>query len=325
MLRRLTTTALRDAASPAVAAARLAAPPWRRRLALAMVLLLTASLLAACGGGGGDDDDSDDTAGDGSPVVLTATTAGATDEATEPVAAATATTAALEPTATATATAEPTSTPTEVPPTATPKPTNTPTPVPPTPTATPVPPTPTATPVPQPLVYTGTGTNVIDIQKPGDPDGVAIVYVRGNAAGRYFGVESYGADGDQIDLLVNTTDPYEGIVLMDIRLDDQTTRLQVTAEGDWYIEVRPLTSARRITLPGTVTGTGDDVFIMDGDPDLAHVVGNADGRYFGVHAYGDRSDLLVNTTDPFDGRVIVRRDAALMTVTAIGAWTITFE
>lgn len=317
MLQRLTMTPLRDAAPPA-AGAGVTAPPWQRRAALALVLLLTASLLAACGGGGGGDD-GDAAAGDGSPVVQVATAA-ETEADTEP----TATSAAPEPTSTAmptattppTATPEPTATPTEVPPTATPKPTATPTEV---------PPTPTATPVPQPLVYTGSGANVIDIQKPGDPDGAAIVYVRGNAAGRYFGIESYDASGDQLDLLVNTTDPYEGIVLLDIRRDDQTTRLQITAEGDWYIEVRPLSSARRVTLPGTATGTGDDVFIMDGDPDVAHILGNADGRYFGVHAYGDRSDLLVNTTDPFDGRVIVRRDSVLMTVTAIGTWTITFE
>jgi hypothetical protein len=232
-----------------------------KRLMLVMVLVL-GLLLAGCGETGEDE-----------PT--------ATSEATGAGAQATATVAELEPTETPdppTATMEPTSTPE---PTATatltptPEPTNTP-----APTATPQPtntptPEPTATPAPQPVTYSGNGTNVIDIQKPGD---VVLAYIRGNAGSRYFGVESYDDTGEQVDLLVNTTDPYEGVVLMDIRDGDHSTRLQVTAEGEWSIELRPLNTARRVNIPGTIEGTGDDVFIVDGDPDVAQISGNADGR-----------------------------------------------
>jgi|GEM_PF-445147 len=232
----------------------------------------------------------------------------ATDEPEEP-------TATSEPTSTpeptATATLTPTPEPTNTPaPTATPEPTSTPTPE------------PTATPTPQPVVYSGNGDNVIDIQKPGN---VVLAYIRGNAESRYFGVESYDDAGKQVDLLVNTTDPYEGIVLMDVRDGENSTRLQVTAQGEWYIELRPLNTARRVTAPGTIESTGDDVFIIDGEPDTAQISGNADGRYFGVIGYGDRSNLLVNTTDPYDGRVIVGRDTIVVKVKAIGGWRIIFE
>jgi hypothetical protein len=245
--------------------------------------------------------------------------------------AATSTVAAAAPEATATATdvpATPTTAPTAtaLPPTPTPAPTNTPTPTPtPQPTATPVPPTPTPTPVPEPRSYSGTGADVISIEKPGDADDAVLVYVRGNAAGRYFGVTSHAADGSQNDLLVNTTDPYEGVVLMDIRAGQVSTRLQVTAEGEWYIELRPLVMARRVDVPGTIEGSGDDVFIVVGDPDTAHISGNQADRYFGVIAYSNRSHLLVNTTDPYDGRVIVPGDVVLVEVSAEGPWTITFE
>jgi hypothetical protein len=112
---------------------------------------------------------------------------------------------------------------------------------------------------------------------------------------------------------------------MDVRDGEQSTRLQVTAEGEWYIELRPLNTARRVSIPGTIEGTGDDVFIVDGDPDVAQISGNADGRYFGVTGYGDRSDLLVNTTDPYDGRVILARDIVLIEVKAEGGWSVVFE
>ena len=89
--------------------------------------------------------------------------------------------------------------------------------------------------------------------------------------------------------------------------------------------MRPLASARRVSVPGTIEGTGDDVLIIDGEPDIAQITGNADGNYFGVWSYGDRGNLLVNTTDPYDGRVIVAGDTMLIEITAVGGWSITFE
>jgi hypothetical protein len=152
-----------------------------------------------------------------------------------------------------------------------------------------------------------------------------LVYVRGNAESRHFAVESFDASGQQLDLLVNTTDPYEGVVPLDFRSGEQTTRLQVTASGEWYIEIRPLSSARRVSIPGTISGNGDDVFIIDGDPDVAHIRGNAAGRHFAVLGYGSRSSLLVNTTEPYDGRVILAADTVVIEVNAEGGWEIIFE
>jgi hypothetical protein len=271
-------------------------------------------------------------------LVLTGTLACADTANITPTSAAAVATVASAPTVGMTPTATPppaTATPTDVPATPTPlpptptvAPTQTPTPTPtstPEPTATPVPPTPTPTPVPEPRAYSGTGADVVTIEKPGNADDAVLVFVRGNAAGRYFGVTSHGADGSQNDLLVNTTDPYEGVVLMDIRQGQVSTRLQVTADGEWYIELRPLVMARRVDVPGTIEGSGDDVFVVIGDPDTAQISGNQADRYFGVVAYGNRSHLLVNTTDPYDGRVIVPRDVVLVEVTAVGTWVITFE
>ena len=68
--------------------------------------------------------------------------------------------------------------------------------------------------------------------------------------------------------------------------------------------------------------------VVDGAFDTAIVIGNPEGRYFGVTAYGSSGrDNLVNTTDPFDGRVIVPTGAIAFEVegSSSGDWTITFE
>ena len=166
---------------------------------------------------------------------------------------------------------------------------------------------------------------MVAIEKPGGLDAVVIVHVVGNAESSYFGVTGFDEAGKQTDLLVNTTDPYDGITLLDARKGQTTTRLQVEAQGDWTIEVRPLAMARAAAVPGTTSGAGDDVLLLDGEPDTAHIVGNAEGRYFGVIGHGKRYDLLVNTTDPYDGRVIVNRDTVVIEVKATGEWEVTFE
>lgn len=268
-----------------------------KRLWIMLSLLAITLLFAACGPA------TDETA---TAPAETSVAAAAPTDATGPT----------ETAAPANATAEPTSTP--VAPTATTEPTAT--PVPPTPT-----PAPTATPLPEPKSYSGSGSDVVAIEKPGGSDAVVIAHITGNAGSRYFGVTGFDDAGQQTDLLVNTTDPYDGVTLLDARKGQTTTRLQVEAEGDWTIEIRPLAMARHAAVPGATTGVGDDILILDGTPDTAHIVGNPDGRYFGVIGHGKSWDLLVNATEPYDGRVIVSKDVVVIEVKAVGDWQLTFE
>ena len=78
-----------------------------------------------------------------------------------------------------------------------------------------------------------------------------------------------------------------------------------------------------VEVPGIYNGVGDQVVFLTGKtPDLAIVKGNASGRYFAVLAYGDRKNLLVNTTDPYQGTVIVPQKTMIVEVIAIGNWSI---
>lgn len=191
----------------------------------------------------------------------------------------------------------------------------------PTPTATKAPPTqtPTRTPAPNPNLVEGTGDSIITINK---SEGPMMLYILGNFSSRYFGVENYGAGG-QIGLLVNTSEPYEGIVPLDFRQNEHTTRLSIKAEGEWAIEIRQVTAARSMAVPGSIAGRGDEVILLEAPPDTLSIAGNAEGGYFGVTAYGSISDLLVNTTDMYEGTVIVGDPKALvLVVRAIGDWAI---
>ena len=197
------------------------------------------------------------------------------------------------------------------PPTRTKLPTNTP-----APTNTPIPPTP----IPDPIVLTGTGDSIVDVDNYFE---FAIAHIVGNSSGRHFAVTNYGGDGESIDLLVNTTDPYDGIKPLDFRNGEHTTRFEIKANGEWTIEILPVSYARILTVPGSIEGSGDEVFFLDGSkPDLVKITGNDEGRHFAVFSYGSSSDLLVNTTDIYSGTVIVDGDTIAIEVKANGPWTI---
>jgi len=259
----------------------------RTSLALALVALLALAL--ACG--------------ESTPT--------AAPEAADPTAAATAAAPATEP-------PEPTDT---AEPTPTTEPTNTP-----PPTATTEP-----TPIPEPVTLTGTGDSVVDAEgwecQPG------LVHIVGNAGGRFFAVENFDAAGERLELLTNTTEPYDGWRPLDWMSDECTTRFQVQGAGDWSITLYPLApipevDAHRMDVPGTYEGSGDDVIILAGaanTPDLANVSGNAAGRFFAVMAWvtsRGSDQLLINTTEAYEGTVILDPTTLALEVNAVGAWSV---
>lgn len=173
--------------------------------------------------------------------------------------------------------------------------------------------------LPDPVVYTGSGDDVVTL----DPfEGVWIMEITGNDQGRHFAVSGYDASGNSTELFVNTTDPYHGIV-MDPYLKTET--LEISATGDWKVEVKSAFELDTIASGETYSGSGDSVLLVMSSGKTAHIAGNADGRHFAVIAYGDSGDLLVNTTDPYDGKVMIKNDPVILVINAEGDWSITFD
>ncbi|MBI2839232.1 MAG: IPT/TIG domain-containing protein [Acidobacteria bacterium] len=170
--------------------------------------------------------------------------------------------------------------------------------------------------------WSGSGDFVIDSSRPATP---ALVRITGNAGSDYFGVVSYTSSGGYIDLLANTTDPYDGIRPLDFE-GTHAGRFEITATGAWAIEILPVSAAHSIVVPGAYAGSGDDVVALSGGtPNTANISGNAADRYFGVISYsrtGNWLDLLVNTTSPYSGTVIVPSTTGCLDVQAVGPWSI---
>lgn len=175
-------------------------------------------------------------------------------------------------------------------------------------------------PIPDPIVYTGSGDDVIKIEKPEDE--LLLLYIKGNSSSRHFAVLGYDGNNNRTNLYVNTTDPYEGITLDP---DGTTSMLEISATGSWTIEARSVRSARVIEAPGKISGVGDEVILVIGTASTASFKGNPSARHFAVRGYNPSPDLLVNTTDIYEGTVLVRKGTYILEIIAVGAWELDLE
>ncbi|HBZ39566.1 MAG TPA: hypothetical protein DF712_19755 [Balneola sp.] len=175
--------------------------------------------------------------------------------------------------------------------------------------------------------YTGSGDDILVIEKP-DEDMPALLVINGNRGSNHFSVTSFDASRDRIDLLVNTTEPYSGIVAVDLPVGTNTKMLEISASGSWAINVYPIGAAHKISTDNPKSDSGDNILWIEGDASIATISGNSNSSHFSVTAYdgsGRRNGLLVNTTDRYNGKVMIPKGTLLLQVTASGNWSVKLQ
>jgi hypothetical protein len=170
------------------------------------------------------------------------------------------------------------------------------------------------------LTFTGTGDSIVDVETKG---AARLIHIVGNATERHFAVQGYDSEGGRVNLLVNTTDAYDGYMPFDWLDDEITARLEVTATGEWTIEILPLAEIPIAKLPGVIEGNADAVYRFTDEPDIAAIASQTGGTHFAIFGWGSSGrDLLVNTTDPYAGSVVFERDTFAIQIIAEGEWII---
>lgn len=184
-------------------------------------------------------------------------------------------------------------------------------------------PEPTPTPqliIPDPVTYSGSGDDVVTLDS---FDGVFVFHITGNQSERHFSVKGYDVNGESTKLLVNTTSVYEGVT---IDPSQETVLLEVKATGNWTIEVLSIFSMEAISSGETLSGSGDSVALVSSYGSSATISGNAGSHHFSVKSYGtERDKLLVNTTDVYEGTVVLTGKPIILEIDAEGEWSISFD
>jgi len=185
-------------------------------------------------------------------------------------------------------------------------------------TTTTAPPTTTTT-IPQPVVYEGTGTQVIEIQLPNAGEAAAATIT--HTGGGNFAIWELDANLEQVDLAVNTIGDYSGTVALNLAGDSTTSSLEITAGGAWRVEVKSLLSLRQ--FDSGISGTGDDVLLYAGE---SHVVAlsHQGQSNFAIWFHGENdSDLMANEIGTYNATVPLNAGPAVLVITADGPWSIT--
>ncbi|MCR5137453.1 MAG: hypothetical protein K6C12_10270 [Oscillospiraceae bacterium] len=174
--------------------------------------------------------------------------------------------------------------------------------------------------VPQAFIYDGTGDSVVKIEH---PEGVYVLYIKGNSESKHFAVKGYDPEGNRTELFVNTTEPYEGVTFDP---KQETVSLEISSKGNWHIEIRSVWTCDVIKATNAeYSGTGDSIVLIDTEATMAAIKGNNAEKHFAMKSYGDRKNLMVNTTDAYSGTVMVKYSPYLLEVNAVGPWSITLE
>lgn len=177
-----------------------------------------------------------------------------------------------------------------------------------------------ATDFPGPVIYTGSGDDVIEIEM---PDSGCAFNIIGNNADRLFLVRGYDSNGDLTSLFVSATDPYEGITVDPYQ---KTVTMEIEGEGFWAIELLPLMSLETISVGETVTGTGDSLVRVLSYGNTATITGNADDHHLAIRSFGaDWDSFLVTSVDPYEGTVELEGHPVFLEIKTVGDWSITFN
>lgn len=174
--------------------------------------------------------------------------------------------------------------------------------------------------IPDPVVYSGTGDDVVQITP---PEGKYVFRITGNQEEGHFSVKAYDSFAEYIDLLVNTTSQYSGVTYDPTQ---STAMLEVSATGDWTIELVSIYTMDALISGNSISGEGDAVLQVFAPVLTADIQGNDASAHFSVKSYdmdGGYLDLLVNTTDPYSGTVMMGLDVSTLVISAEGPWTIT--
>lgn len=174
--------------------------------------------------------------------------------------------------------------------------------------------------IPDPVVYSGTGDDVVQITP---PEGKYVFRITGNQEERHFSVKAYDSFAEYIDLLVNTTSQYSGVTYDPTQ---STAMLEISATGDWTIELVSIYTMDALISGNSISGEGDAVLQVFAPVLTADIQGNDASAHFSVKSYdmdGGYLDLLVNTTDPYSGTVMMGLDVSTLVILAEGPWTIT--
>ncbi len=186
----------------------------------------------------------------------------------------------------------------------------------------------TTTTPPRPIEFSGTGDDVIVIPAASPASAGYWAATLMHTGSSNFSITLKDAGGGWVDLLVNHIGAYEGVRpygFDPFGLSDPIRFIEVSADGDWEITLRPLSSTPALgsSVGSTRSGTGDTLlrFGNGGAPSVVQFDCSDCVSNVALWSYGSDPDLLVNEIadgSPFTSSFLVPAETVLIEIEVSG-------
>ena len=128
--------------------------------------------------------------------------------------------------------------------------------------------------------------------------------------------------GGGVGWIVKST-PYYGEILLNYYIDRGSAELAISTSSEWRVEILPLAQARVLKSPGSLTGEGDRVVLVRGEPvDAVRIQADGDSDV-SVDGYGHREMHLLSTEAAADAVIRTHEPIQVFTVKSESAWSLT--
>ena len=171
---------------------------------------------------------------------------------------------------------------------------------------------------------TGTGEKEFAIaEHPGTP---LLLHAVWDGKGESFMLDSLDLDSGLFHLLVNTSEAYDGYLVLDGSAQMESDTIHLSGGGSWTLDIMPLADMPTVDTPGTISGSSDGVVAIWGEPSSLHIVGDGGGEdgVFKVELIDDGTTTLVDVKDKYDDTVDISGRCILI-ISTHRPWSITAE
>ena len=193
--------------------------------------------------------------------------------------------------------------------------------------------------IPEPITYTGSGNATVEFSGLEEKMAPAWVFVvDGNEENKFFTISGHADKPEDTVNFVGALFPYHGAFLDYNPFSGylSTRTFEIGAYGDWSIAAHSIYSMPACYKGIAYNGSGDAVLIVPedevteitvkGNMGTQNLYGEQVKGHFSVKAYTPKThELLVNTTEGYTGTIAIENDPYVITITAVGDWSITIN
>lgn len=171
---------------------------------------------------------------------------------------------------------------------------------------------------PEPVSYSGSGDDVVEIEW----NGPGLIQISNSGSGNFV-VELYTQDRDFIELLVNRIGNYHGSHPLNWLNRGEVKYISVKSRGSWQIIISSMLDKNYLhtaAIDTTYTGNGDDFVALMKSPAKVSFVCRSKGTFTVWGLTPSLPWLLVNELSPYDGVVLLPIDTVVLYIKSNEVW-----